>query len=402
MARRWATLAVLALLCAPLQPLLADDPPGKLLDDTAAKAKIANDALKTSIEAALSKAGKLPADAAEIVLQAAENEVNEAVFLLPDQKKAYLAQLSAKRKSLASAGSSGTKPPASTPKEDLDRNDRIREELNVIKTLDKQGNTATAKSRLKALLVKYPDSPALLSYAEVTSRQDLAKDAGRLNRERRNNEQNAFNGIDSSAGKNIPGDSGVAYDKKHWDETKGRKPATSVANNLTGREKQILSTLDQLSKADYSFNNTPFNEVVKMLEKELGFNLVISKATMEEVRLTYESTLSYEIPRNVTKRTLLKSVLSELGLTYVIKGEMVQVVSFVQAKNELRTGLMDIGTLMRGGQSAESLINLIKLQVEPDSWEGAGGNGTITFHAPFYLVIKNSAEVIHRLGAKPK
>ncbi|HQR43924.1 MAG TPA: DUF4974 domain-containing protein, partial [Gemmatales bacterium] len=358
MARRWASLAVLALLGAPVLPLLADDPPSKILDEAATRTKLANDALKASIDAALSKAGKLPADAAEIVLQAAENEVNEASFLTADQKKGYLAQLSSKRKSLAGV-TAGKAPTVTTPKEDLDKNDRIREELNVIKALDKQGHTSTAKARLKGLLEKNPDHPALLAYAEVTARQDVARDVSRLNRVRKGNEEASFSDIDKSSG-SVPPNGTVAYDKEAWAKANKRSPVGSLASNLSSREKQILAVLDQLSKVDFSFNNTPFDQVIKQLEKELGFNLVISKQTMEEVRLTYESTLNYEIPKNVTKRTLLKSVLSELGLTYVIKGEIVQVVSFVQAKNELRTGILDVGTLLRGGQSAESLINLIK------------------------------------------
>lgn len=405
MVRRWFVLAGLSL--AFLSPAAqADDPPVNQLEETANRIRVAKESLKHTIESALSKAGKLPVDAGIVVLQSAENDVNEANFLTADEKKAYLEQLTGKRKSIeAAVASPGNKPaPATTSKEENQVNEKVREELNLIKALDKQGHSATAKTRLKALMEKFPQHPALMAYATVTSRQDLARDYSRLQAERNSSTNEAMSDIAKSAG-NVPPGGTVKYDPEAFAKASKREPVGSVFSKLTGREKEILRTLDQPSKTDFSFNNTSFDQVIKSLEKELGFQLVISKATMEEVRLSYESTLTYEIPRNVSKRNLLKSVLSELGLTYIIKGEIVQVVSFLQAKNEMRVGVMDVASLINGAgtqQNVNQIINLIKTTVEPDSWEGAGGNGTITFHPPGTLIIKNSAEVIYQLGARPR
>jgi len=123
---------------------------------------------------------------------------------------------------------------------------------------------------------------------------------------------------------------------------------------------------------------------------------------MEEVRVAYDTKLTYQIPKNVSKRTLLKGVLAELGMTYILKGELVQVVSFIQAKNEVRVGILDVATLVSTGRNIEDLVKLIKSTVEPDSWDTSGGVGTITIRPPGTLIIKNSAEVIYQLGARPK
>ncbi|MBL8822862.1 MAG: DUF4974 domain-containing protein [Planctomycetia bacterium] len=403
MVRRWFVLAGLSL-CFLNPAAQADDPPGKQLEETATRIRVAKESLKHTVESALSKAGKLPVDAGIVVLQSAENDVNEANFLTAAEKKEFTDQLTAKRKAIESGLPASKPAPATTSKEENQTNEKVREELNLIKTLDKQGHVATAKARLKALMDKYPQHPALLAYATVTSRQDIARDYNRLNADRNTSTNEAMSDIVKSAG-NVPPNGTIKYDKEAFDKASKREPVGSVFSKLTGREKEILRTLDQPSKTDFSFNNTSFDQVIKSLEKELGFQLVISKATMEEVRLSYESTLTYEIPRNVSKRNLLKSVLSELGLTYIIKGEIVQVVSFLQAKNEMRVGVMDVASLINGvgaQQNVNQIINLIKTTVEPDSWEGAGGNGTITFHPPGTLIIKNSAEVIYQLGARPR
>jgi len=409
MARHFAGLAWLALLGAAVPSItLADDPPGQLLEDAVTRAKLAKDALKSTIDSAISKSGKLPADAGIIVLQSAENEVNEANFLTPDEKKGYLATLAAKKKSLESGtpSTTTTAPKSSSSNTDLQANERIREELNIIKALDKAGESAKAKVRLKALMDKYPSNPTLLAYATVSSRQESVKDQNKANADRSKSGSAAMNGVESSASAgNLP-DTGLSYDKEHWkkitDPKTGRPSAGSVTNNLTKKEKDYLRILDQASSSDFNLNETSFDQVIKMLEKELGFTLIISKATMEEVRITYESKLTYQIPKNVSKRTLLKSVLAEMGLTYILKGELVQIVSFIQAKSEMRIGILDISTMVRGGNNINDMVKMIKSIVEPDSWDTSGGGGTITVQPPGTLIIKNSAEVIYQLGSKPR
>jgi hypothetical protein len=399
MARRLFMLAWLALVGVVCPSIIQADDPPSALQDAATRARLAKDALKATVDSAISKAGKLDADAASIVLQSVETEVNEASYLSPTDKKALLGSIAARKKELIKPAASTPTTPAKMPREEVDKNERIREELNIIKALDKNGDSATAKKKLKELAAKYPGTPAISQYLELTSRSEMLSDYNRLSKARGNNEQSALNDVGPGA---VPPNGSIQYDKKAFDNATKRKPFGSVANNLSKREKEILAILDQFSKTHFNFSNTSFEQVKKQLEDELGMQLVIGKQTMEEVRLTYESTLSYEIPKGVTKRNLLKSVLSELGLTYVIKGEILQVVSFTQAKSELRTGMFDVATLIRNGQNADALIKLIKLQVEPDSWEGAGGNGTITYAGNGLLVIKNSAEVIYQLGARPK
>lgn len=409
MARHFAGLAWLALLGAAIPSItLADDPPGNLLADTTARIKLAKDALKITVDGAISKAGKLPADAGIIVIQSAEIEVNEATFLTTDEKKGYLAALAAKRKSLESGSPTTTTPPSKSSfnNSDLQANERIREELNVIKALEKAGESAKAKGRLKALMDKYPNNSTLMAYATVTARQDSVKDQNKASADRAKSGSAAMTSIDTSAG-NVPTNgSGVAYDKDHWnkitDPKTGRPSAGSVTNNLTKKEKDYLRILDQATTADFNLNETSFDQVKLMLEKELGFPLIISKNTMEEVRVAYDTKLTYQIPKNVSKRTLLKGVLAELGMTYILKGELVQIVSFIQAKNEVRVGLLDVGTLVSTGRNIEDLVKLIKSTVEPDSWDTSGGVGTITIRPPGVLIIKNSAEVIYQLGARPR
>ncbi len=394
----WA-LVVLSLGYSQVGLVRADDPPSKLLDDVASRAKVANQAVKASVNDALSKAGKLPADAGLIVLAEAEAQVKEATYLSTEDKKELLEQIAGKRKSLGGTGFAETSSsrPGSAKEDPAVIEHQIRQELNVIRSLRQQGQDTQANAKLKALAEKYPTHPALLANTAVGSRSETIRDQERLTRERGANQQAALNDVSQSASSSSKN---IEYNKKVWDKANKREPIGGALSSLSAQEKKILKALDEKSSTDFFLNNTSFEQILKMLEKEVGFPLIVSKATMEDMRIDYTTTLTYSIPKSVTKRTLLRSVLGELGLTYIIKAETLQVVSVLQAKNEMRAGVLDIRAMMATGTNPEDLIRLIKSTVEPDSWDTASGHGTITFHPPGTLIIRNSAEVIYSLGAR--
>ncbi|HMO37061.1 MAG TPA: hypothetical protein PKA06_13550, partial [Gemmatales bacterium] len=101
MARRWFSLAGLAFLLSFTPTITSAEDPPSALQDAATRAKLAKDALQAGVDTALSNAGKLDADAAIIILQSAENDVQAASFLTPEEKKALLSKIEARRKTLS-------------------------------------------------------------------------------------------------------------------------------------------------------------------------------------------------------------------------------------------------------------------------------------------------------------
>jgi hypothetical protein len=371
---------------------------GKLLDDYARRAEIAKQALQATVDGALQRAGKLSPDLALIALEKAEDDVSNAPYLTPAEKKTLLDKLTAKKKVVSIAGQPANSDASNrAPRTDRATDDYIQNELSAIRSLEQQGQYGNANARRRALADRYPTHPALTAQASVGSRHDFLRDSERLRGQRESAARAIQSDREKSAG-NVTAD--VKYDKEHWEKIKDRPEAGSI--NFTKRERDLLNKLDERTTEDTVFNNSSFDQVLKSLEKELGIPLVIGKATMDEVRVGYDTVVTHQMPKGVSKRTLLRSILAELGLTYLIKAETLQIVSVLQAKNEMRVGIMDVGTLLNGRGSPDELIRMIKSQVEPDSWDTGGGNGSITYVAPGTLIIKNSAEVIHRLGARSK
>ena len=98
-------------------------------------------------------------------------------------------------------------------------------------------------------------------------------------------------------------------------------------------------------------------------------------------------------------RTVLHKVLADLGLTYIIRNEAIQVVSPAMAKQMMVTKTYYIRDLLPGGWGffsavqAAQLIDMIQSTVEPQSWKANGGDGTIVYDPiTRALVVRQNAE----------
>jgi hypothetical protein len=182
---------------------------------------------------------------------------------------------------------------------------------------------------------------------------------------------------------------------KDW---KGRIQNRNGSNDvrLTAKEQAILRTMD--STRSVSFKNSRFEDVIEYLQTAIGLPIVLDKTALDETGITYDTPVTLQV-KGVTVRSLLRKILGDLGLTYVIRDQTVQVVTPQQAREMLVVRVHYVGDLLFGGElarqvQAAQLIQLITETIDPPSWEVNGGSGKI-----FYddlrrsLVIKQSAEL---------
>jgi hypothetical protein len=182
---------------------------------------------------------------------------------------------------------------------------------------------------------------------------------------------------------------------KDWKgRTRNRKGSNDVP--LTAKEQAILRTMD--STRSVAFKNSRFEDVIEYLQTVTGLPIVVDKSALDEMGVTYDTPVTLQA-KGVTVRSLLRKILGDLGLTYVIRDQTVQVVTAQQAREMLVVRVQYIGDLLFGGELARQiqavqLISLITSTIDPQSWEVNGGSGKI-----FYddwrraLVIKQSAEL---------
>jgi hypothetical protein len=194
---------------------------------------------------------------------------------------------------------------------------------------------------------------------------------------------------------------------KDWAE-KSRK--RSAAQKLTEKEKAILKALDTPIQVD--FDKHPFEDVLDYLRKATGLTITVDQRAMAEVGASYKSEITLKL--RATTRTILKRMLGDLGMAYVIKDEIIQITSAERAKEmttartyyigdlaaavDIRLGV--IGSKLLMIQSVNQLISTITQTVEPRSWQvnNPDAVGTITFDpVTMTLIIKQTAEIHYAL-----
>lgn len=196
--------------------------------------------------------------------------------------------------------------------------------------------------------------------------------------------------------------SGVIELPKDWERISERgKP------KLTSKEVALLKALN--STLSVNFDKTRLSLVIEQLQDKAGLTILIDESSLKDANVDlYEDTVTFKVSK-VTVRTILKKVLADRGLSYVIKEGMVQVVTQQKAREMMVVRAYPINDLVATNdpifwgpifnrafmlQNAQAIINMIQSSVEPSQWNINGGPGSITFHEPsMSLVIRASAEM---------
>jgi hypothetical protein len=210
-------------------------------------------------------------------------------------------------------------------------------------------------------------------------------------------------GVDKAA---VPSKSDYDLPDDWLEKSKRRSPAVK----MTEKEKAILDALKKPVKVDYNMDT--FQSVIEHLSKQMGQEILIDKQSLEEANVTYDTPITLRFNNPVSARTALKRVLADVGMTYVIRKETIEVTTLARAREMMTVRTYYIGDLMgvvspllpavandfQMIQAIGNILNEIQ-NIEPESWEGKGGAGTVTFDpARMAIVVKQSAEVHYMLN----
>jgi hypothetical protein len=181
---------------------------------------------------------------------------------------------------------------------------------------------------------------------------------------------------------------------------------------LSKEEAALLKTLSSTISVD--FDKHPFKDVMNYLTDKLGINIFPDTGSLKDAGVEYDTPVTFKASK-VTVRTVLKKILGDLGLTYVIMEGNIQVITPDRTKDYMVVRSYPIADLvtpfdMRWGplanriqmnQQAAQLIQLIINSVEPSSWQGNSerGYGTISYDpATMSLIVRQTAEMHYMLG----
>ncbi len=240
----------------------------------------------------------------------------------------------------------------------------------------------------------------------VASTQEQIAAAQRLNDQKAKGNLGVLSSLDASA---TPIDGVVEY-PKYWAQlTESRKNFTG--NRMTAKETALLKGLNSTLSVD--FKDAPFKDVISYLQEKAGIGIIVDENSLKDLMIEYNDPVNFKINK-VTVRTILKKVLGDRGLGYVLKEGTVQVVTAQRARETMVVrsypidDLMGLNNQLYGPMlnralmlnNVQSLIQNIQSAVDPGLWNTNGGPGYITYHeASRALIIRAPAEMHYMMGS---
>lgn len=388
------------------------------LAQTLAEQKSAND-VDTAIANAESIA-KVSKTKAIDILRAAQTNLAIAVNLGSTKRKELDDKLEAKILAL----SPGTTAPRASvdPKmseirlsirekyeKDLAEAQEVAIGLKKYADLKDRGQPEEARRTLALLAAKYPRNPFLeaagmQSYTAEQIRADAAF-------QKRFADAMLKNGRDVIASA-IPSVGDIQFmDAAEWRKiSELRRKQDRIP--LTEKEEQILKSLE--TAVSLNLQDRPFEEALQDLSNKMNQELFIDKQSLKDAGLDLTRPINFK--GNVSARTALRAILQSNQLTFLVKGEMIQVVTLERAERELTTRSYYLGDLVSGTgpfgnailfgpaasyqqavQNAEQIVKAIKESIDPRAWKDNGGACSVTFHMPSLSVVVKASTEVHAL-----
>jgi hypothetical protein len=239
----------------------------------------------------------------------------------------------------------------------------------------------------------------------IASTREQVAAADRLRDQRGKGTLGVFSSLEVSA---TPINGVVEY-PKYWAQlTESRK--NFVANRLTDKEITLLKALNSTLSVD--FNNVPFKDVINYIQEKTGLAIIVDEGSLKDAMVEYNDPVTLQV-KKVTVRTILKKVLADHNLGYILKEGTVQVVSAQRARETMIVRSYPIDDLVGPGNqlygpfinrsimlsNVQTLIQNIERAIDPTLWNVNGGPGAITFsEVTRSLIIRAPAEMHYMFG----
>lgn len=393
------------------------------LDTARVHQKIADQKAESDAITAIRDAERLlrtnPARAVQL-LRAAQNNIAQSPAISDDTRKTLTVLLQAKiasaeGKPLAGNGLKGGAAAKAQAKDAFDAMlaevKEVQEGVNRIAKLQDANRNAEADREIATLGTKYPNNPAVLALTQKDGFGKRVADSRLFARMQSERVTLAMNDVMRSS---LPAKGDIEF-PADWKERTARRK--KLEPELSAKTKALIEALDK--PLTLSFQEKPLDYVLQELSNKMGQELWVDGKSLSDLGIDLKKPVSLEA-RGLSARTILRQVLGGQGLTFVVKEEIIQVVTVERSRDMLVTRVYYLGDLVQGvgtfGGAAtwgtfldyeqtmanvKLVIDAIQSSVDPLSWKDKGGPGTVTFHFPsMSLIVRASSEVHAALGSK--
>lgn len=290
---------------------------------------------------------------------------------------------------------------------------RLQNALKDILELQQNGKLEDARAKSREIAREFPGNPAAQATVTTMSGLESLVAVRSIRNAKAKGFEAAMRDVDRSS--IIP--KGEIEFPAHWRQLSDYRLKRYGPIKLSPKEQAIVRALS--SPVSVDFKGDRFQDVVEYLATLTNQPILIDRNDLKEAQIDYETPVNLSV-KNVTVRTILRKILGEFGLTYIVKDETIQIVSMAKARETMVIRAYPIGDLLGVGggpgdpltnffgpglgqvqrmQNVANIINMIQTTVDPNSWQVNGGPGSVAFDfGTMSLVVKNSAEVHAMIG----
>ncbi len=198
---------------------------------------------------------------------------------------------------------------------------------------------------------------------------------------------------------------------KRWEWLQKNRPT----QKLTKAEAHLLKMLNSVMSINWD-PPTTLKAAIEEIQAKTDISIFVDELSLKELEIEYDSPVKFKANK-VTVRTILKKVLADKGLTYVIKEAAIHVMTPDKAKQHIAVRAYAIADLLPRNtlvyanglppllrqqflaEVTRPLLVTIANMVDPASWQVNGGTGTIMFEPnTLAIVIRAPAEIHYQLG----
>lgn len=158
-------------------------------------------------------------------------------------------------------------------------------------------------------------------------------------------------------------------------------------------EEQIERAL--AAPTEFAFDETPLEEVIKYFRDFHSINIWVDGAALLDAGVSLDIPITLKLA-GIRFESALHLVLDPLQLDWIVQDEVLKITSCKKAASLAETLTYDVQNLLDAGHDPDELIGAIVDCVEPASWEGNGGQGTIA-HSGGVLICRQSQRVQTRV-----
>ncbi|HEX4607085.1 MAG TPA: STN domain-containing protein [Urbifossiella sp.] len=286
----------------------------------------------------------------------------------------------------------------------------VHDGVETIARLRGQNRYADADQIAASLARRYPNNPAVLSLGQKDNFAAALADSRAFADMQGKRIVMAQNDLMRSS---FPAKGDIEF-PADW-TTRAGKRTNEI--KLTDKEKTLIAALNK--PVTLTLKDQPLEYALQELSTQMDEKLLIDQKSLRDLDIDLKRPVSLD-GRGVSARTALRQVLATHGLTFVVKDEVIQIVTVERSRDMLVTRVYYLGDLIQGvgpfggalkwgplldfqqtQENAKLIVDSIQTSVDPLAWHGKGGAGTVTFHFPsMSLIVRAPSEVHAALGSR--